>query len=541
MSTAHSRESAVLCQHIVREHFGPVVSRVAGQLLQRGRLSVREIARYLNMHSFGRRSTDALTQCPSHVGASPFAVETDSTKQRPLPMRFIQQALVILIQHNCVLHSSSAKAQDGAAPPAEEYFEADQDEILARLRFGTYQELMHQWGGRSAEAVIRYILYHGQVQAGAIVEHLSRYPDSGWTPPSGREREPREVPDEASVQRRAAKVRSLLVRMLDDAFVRPSTMVQHVSPQDRKMAYESSLRRTYKGVPTAKMLREIKIKVAAMVNEEDRKDWEGTEQGPDAPRLGFKRKAPQEAGRSKRQRKDDQADAGASHYVNGAAQTDELDIDVRAPQQKSVLTQQPDVWLRVNHDRFGIMIRNQVLIHAVARKYNATTGEVFRHMLQEDQQKDACSEREERSRPITLSALAQAIPAGAKIQRGLDRRSILAEDHGHAQDEGPTQTELLAEYVAILSSHDNVSSAAHATRFLAPFGSSTTTSAGGSAQVATSFTIEYSNIIRQLQVQMLRQMVVERFGPVAGRIFSILTEKGKLEEKHVRGPARKPC
>ena len=160
MSTAHSRESAVLCQHIVREHFGPVVSRVAGQLLQRGRLSVREIARYLNMHSFGRRSTDALTQCPSHVGASPFAVETDSTKQRPLPMRFIQQALVILIQHNCVLHSSSAKAQDGAAPPAEEYFEADQDEILARLRFGTYQELMHQWGGRSAEAVIRLSLIH---------------------------------------------------------------------------------------------------------------------------------------------------------------------------------------------------------------------------------------------------------------------------------------------------------------------------------------------------------------------------------------------
>lgn len=32
---------------------------------------------------------------------------------------------------------------------------------------------------------------------------------------------------------------------------------------------------------------------------------------------------------------------------------------------------------------------------------------------------------------------------------------------------------------------------------------------------------------------MVRDVVVDRFGPIAGRIFSILVEKGKLEEKHI--------
>ena len=34
-------------------------------------------------------------------------------------------------------------------------------------------------------------------------------------------------------------------------------------------------------------------------------------------------------------------------------------------------------------------------------------------------------------------------------------------------------------------------------------------------------------------MQLVRSVVVERFGPMAGRIFSILVEKGKLEEKHI--------
>lgn len=170
-----------------------------------------------------------------------------------------------------------------------------------------------------------------------------------------------------------------------------------------------------------------------------------------------------------------------------------------------------------------------MIANAVSNKYNAATGEVMRLMLQADHAGLARCEKDERSRPISLTTLSHRIPPGTKIQRGLDRRSVVGDE-----SRSPTPVELLAEYVAILSRHDNISSSVHNFRFLAPFGSATMVSAGGSARVATSFTIEYVNILKQLQLQMVRNMVVDRFGAIAGRIFSILVEKGKLEEKHVR-------
>lgn len=170
-----------------------------------------------------------------------------------------------------------------------------------------------------------------------------------------------------------------------------------------------------------------------------------------------------------------------------------------------------------------------MIANAVSNKYNAATGEVMRLMLQADHAGLARCEKDERSRPISLTTLSHRIPPGTKIQRGLDRRSVVGDE-----SRSPTSVELLAEYVAILSRHDNISSSVHNFRFLAPFGSATMVSAGGSARVATSFTIEYVNILKQLQLQMVRNMVVDRFGAIAGRIFSILVEKGKLEEKHVR-------
>lgn len=185
----------------------------------------------------------------------------------------------------------------------------------------------------------------------------------------------------------------------------------------------------------------------------------------------------------------------------------------------------------MQHDYFHVQMRNEVIASAVSRKYNTTAGEVMRLMLEADQMGPTRCEKDERSRPISLNSLAHRIPSHMRIQRGLDRRSIMGED---SSARSPTNVELLAEYVAILSGHDNISSAARSTRILAPFGTSTTTSAGHSARVSTSFTIEYMNIFQQLQLQLIRDMVMERFGAGAGRIFSILVEKGKLEEKHVR-------
>ncbi|WFD35052.1 RNA polymerase III subunit C82 [Malassezia cuniculi] len=490
-----SRECTGLCRSIIAEHFGPVTEvrlcaneRVATALLQKGRLSVREIQRCINTSSIGQRS--------KRRTAVQSAASTSEPEQ-PVSLRLIQQALVTLIQHHCVLHSNPPQRSDEA--PAEEYFEVHAEEVVARLRFGTYISLAEEWGGPEAGKVIRYLLYHGQAPAGQIVEHLATYPDGEPGAPGAAQ--------SAGYEQRAAQLRALLVRMIQGFFVRPSTTVQHVSQQDRLIAHEDMLRKSFRGVPTTKVLKEIKGKVALMIDEENRKDWEGPGDG-DA-RLGLKRKADSSGARDKRLKRSLVAD------VSSGRTEDEFDID-------------PEVWLRVHYQRFDVHMRNRALVQAVAQKYNPITGEVFRYMLQCDRLGEARSETEVRSRPVSLTSLSHIIPAEVKIQRGLDRRSI--EDRS---SRAPSQLEFLAEYVAILTDSDNISSDARNTRFLAPSGTGTTVSAGGTAKVPTSFTVEYRNIINTLQLEMIRQMISEQFGPIAARIFSILISKGKLEEKHI--------
>lgn len=123
------------------------------------------------------------------------------------------------------------------------------------------------------------------------------------------------------LENRAASLRELLARMLSESLVRPSTPVQHVSLQDRALAWESVLQRAQKGVPTAKSLREIKAKVAAMIDEEDRREWEGTQDGTDDLRLGLKRKTYTLAGLEKRSKRHSRADVSSARS--------DVEIDVR--------------------------------------------------------------------------------------------------------------------------------------------------------------------------------------------------------------------
>ncbi|WFD06590.1 RNA polymerase III subunit C82 [Malassezia vespertilionis] len=425
-----------------------------------------------------------------------------------LPLRLTQQSLIILIQHHCVSHSSPSNNETD-----EDFFEINIDEILARLRFGMYIDIARRWGGDEAAAVVRLLLYHGQIRVGAIMDALLGRPtNEPLNLPSDLILQPLQKPKQAEVH-----LRKLLVRMLGELLVNPSTPTQHISRLDRQLTHETTLRKSYKGIPTAKSLKEIKQRAAAMIDEEDQRDSKSGTNGSLC--VGLKRKAQANSARDKRNRRAADNDVAANKAVPNGDATAGVAID-------------GVVWLRVNYDWFNVQMRNEVLVRTVAQKYNHVAGEVFRSMLQCDRAAPTRCETDERSLPISLTSLALAIPQDVRIQRGLDKRSIVGEESAQSEHT-PTKAELLAEYVAILTSHDNISSSVCMNRFLAPHGSITTTSAGGSTNVPTSFTIEYINILRFLQYQMIRDVVVQRFGNIAGRIFTILVEKGKLEEKHI--------
>ena len=450
-------------------------------LLRRGRLTVPELVRYLNAPP---------VSIPGHL--TPQRTELASkASSRLFPLRVVQQALIVLIQHHCVLHSKPT----GDALSGEEYFEINQEEVLCRLRFGTYLSLAHAWGGDDAQDIVRVLLYHGQMRVADILSALTHSDET-------------QVPD----ANRIARLRVLLVSMLQESVVRPSTPIQHVSPLDRQLTLELSLRKTQRGVPTAKSLREIKAKVESIINEEDHRDWEGSSIGDtDGLRLGLVRKASSDQNRDKRQKRRSNTDVSESR--------DDIDID-------------SNVWLRVHYDFFHLRLRNDIIVRAATSRYNSMTGEIMRYMLETDRPGTAPCEKDERSRPISVSSLAHRIPKDTRIQRGFDKRSIMAQ-YDTKRSATPSTSELLAEYVAVLTFNDNISSSVHSTRFLAPCSSGTVSGATTGTRVASTFTVEYVNIIRQLQLDMVRDVVVDRFGPIAGRIFSILVEKGKLEEKHI--------
>ena len=258
-------------------------------LLRRGRLTVPELVRYLNASA---------VSIPGHL--TPQRTELASkASSRLFPLRVVQQALIVLIQHHCVLHSKPT----GNALSGEEFFEINQEEVLCRLRFGTYLSLAHAWGGDDAQDVVRVLLYHGQMRVADILSALTHSDET-------------QVPD----ANRIARLRVLLVSMLQDSVVRPSTPIQHVSPLDRQLTLELSLRKTQRGVPTAKSLREIKAKVESIINEEDYRDWEGSSIGDtDGLRLGLVRKASSDQNRDKRQKRRSNTDVSESR--------DDIDID----------------------------------------------------------------------------------------------------------------------------------------------------------------------------------------------------------------------
>jgi len=73
----------------------------------------------------------------------------DKSDPNSIPVRLIQHALVVLIQHHCVQHS---RPSVGSHYADEEFFEVDVDEVLCRLWFGNYLSLAQEWGGDDVRA-----------------------------------------------------------------------------------------------------------------------------------------------------------------------------------------------------------------------------------------------------------------------------------------------------------------------------------------------------------------------------------------------------
>ncbi|KAG8724127.1 RNA polymerase III subunit C82 [Ceratobasidium sp. 395] len=125
------KDTARLCEKIVRSHFGPIAGKVANALLNRGRLQLPMLIRF--------------------TGLKP---------------TLVRATLLALIQHNIVWHAEDVV--DG------EVAEINWEECLARLRFGKILAIAKEKFGVSGLEIVSTILDHGKLRLPDILRSLGK-------------------------------------------------------------------------------------------------------------------------------------------------------------------------------------------------------------------------------------------------------------------------------------------------------------------------------------------------------------------------------
>ena len=198
-----SSSRVALCEHILAEHFGAAVCKVASVLLARGRLAYETLIRLI----------------PS----------------RTLSQRAVIESLLVLVQHNCLYHVLDD--EDGL-----EYFEINVEEVLLRRRYGYYIALARDtWGKKGADIVAR-VLQDGKLQLATLLKDLHSLPSS--TPTDRR----------LSVK--------TIYDLLSAGVLRPVKPHDQAPAADQDLQYERELTRQVRGPLTSKEVKRIKERVA---------------------------------------------------------------------------------------------------------------------------------------------------------------------------------------------------------------------------------------------------------------------------------------
>ncbi|CAO1616187.1 unnamed protein product [Parajaminaea phylloscopi] len=557
--STHSREKLKLTEQIVLDHFGPVAALVSSVLLERGRLTLREIERFV-------------------------AMQNQSSTYSTNPARSqILHAVLSLIQHNCLWHIrldlDGTLIKDVDEPGGTEYYEIVPDAILTRARFGRYLQIAEQLWGQEGLDIITLVLQNGKLQVRDLLGQL---------------------PSQSS------SAAALLTHMLLSAYLKPTTVLTHLSPGDVKLAYINEAKRMARGIPNAKELREIEGKVVLRILKE-REDSTTTgclprAQGDKgafsskAARGGKGRNGKTASTKSSKRRKlavegedlsseDDSHDgdskggrvddadsgqkssrgSGARGKTNGSSQNGHLPkvasavgdwVKALSKHEQDRLNEHlvdENVFVRINYDRFDVHVRDEVLRELVSGTFNEAAAEVYTAIAKASEarltdENKWPSVKDARSEAVSLTLLASTLAAPRVLGRGIDKDMFVS----MSGSSKPSRYEFLSEYVAVLSrvedimarSEDRVKALTSssevpnfrtAIRFLVPGttnSSADTTTVTGS-RISSAVAIDYQSAGRKIKWNLLKRTVQAVFGDSEARVLGVLRREGRVDEKHI--------
>ncbi|KAJ3572802.1 hypothetical protein NP233_g2846 [Leucocoprinus birnbaumii] len=356
-----------------------------------------------------------------------------------LKPRTVRASILVLVQHNILWH---AKSDDGT-----EVFEVNVDECLMRLRFGKAVFLAQQLFGQAGGEIVQIVLDHGKLRLRDMLSLLG-------------------IHDSKSV----AVYRGAAHKLVAGAYLKPSTILSHVSPKDKQIKYEAEEKAKISGFPTAKELREAKQVADARLKREEE----------EAERAGLKRKAVEHPVHRGRKRK--------------IEETEEIAVD-------------ETIYFRVNFDKFNVHIRNDLIVDAARKRYNEGTAIVLRGVLKmtENSQKNVS---EVRSEPVSVPSITMHLSEEDGLARGLI-----------VDEKRPSNATCIKEYLGMLSCGDNPTPAGKAASFVS-FSSS-------------KVQVEFDVVGRRLRRHILESVTRERHGNEGVRILRLLMNTGKMDDKQI--------
>lgn len=298
--------------------------------------------------------------------------------------RTVRAAIVVLVQQNILWHSNTE--EEG------EMLEFNTLECLMRLRFGRFVWQAEQLFGPSGAEIVQLILDHGKLQPPDIISRLSIH-----------------NPKSSGIYSQT------LYKLISGAHLKPSTLLSHHSPRDKRIKYEAEEKAKISGFPTAKELREAQETAEARLKREEE----------EAESVGLKRK-PKDL---------------ISHRSSKKKTTEEDMVD-------------DGVYFRVNFDKFNTYIRNKLIEMAAGERFNRSATLVMRATLKATEARQK-SVFDARSDPTSTAAIAMLISDDDDLSTGLVTSTKKA-----------SSASLVKDYLGLMSAVDNPTPAGKAASFI---------------------------------------------------------------------------
>ncbi|KAI8872862.1 hypothetical protein GQ42DRAFT_160958 [Ramicandelaber brevisporus] len=512
-----------LCESIITSHFDQIVAKVGVALVKRGRQSVAQLK---SPHS----------SCP---GLKSFQ---------------ILDALAVLIQHNLVTHAEDAKGTT--------YYTIDASAVISRLYIGHVLQLTHQMNGEQARNIVQIVMLHGCATKETIMSQLSSAVLGGVDEDTLDARERGNL-----IQTR----RNALNELVTMHFLTAVSEQTYITPEDRKMADEKRL--TPKDAIlslTAAQKRTLEKQVQTAQDESNeliatagirkRKTNPGaaasssTAASSKKTATGAKKKAKLNIKLDTEDgNEDDEDDADGFGIRNGPTGKGKARANGSSGTVEDMVAD--DVYFRVNFDKFGVLIRNQIIIDAARDRINPGAGEVMRAFL-ENGEANMRTPLETTSPASSSTHVARALNTRAAA---LVRRQIVLSDSSSSGSNGSRRNggggrrrggDMDDDYDGYDDDDDDDGHGAGSEE--SRIAAATQAAVSGFMEVMTndttpfliratdvgagSYRVPFNRTCRALSIQAMINVVGMKFDDKAARLMRLLIATGKLEDRQHQLP-----